>query len=71
MTSFWKSYEANEHHLCKQFQQVLTDNPISSLIDLEDPEYVNTPIVLDRYVTQNGHEYIEFDQRLRLCSDKL
>ena len=44
----------------------LAENPYGSIIDTEDESYKRNPIVIERFESENGWFYCEFDQRLRL-----
>ena len=63
----WERYR-RESQLDEVFIPILNDNPVSTIIDMEDKEYLDAPVVLDKFFKQNDTEYFEFDSRIRLES---
>ena len=43
----------------------LAENPFESIIDTEDESYQRNPVVVEKFASQSGRFYCEFDQRLR------
>jgi len=57
--------------LSDKVKALLRDNPVSSIIDMEDQELIESPIQLDRLEMKDGSIYLELDQRIRLSEPQL
>ena len=44
----WEQYRC-ESQLDEVFISILNDNPVSTIIDMEDKEYLDAPVVLDKF----------------------